>query len=430
MSDKKDEHKPYISPAMLSIAADEAKEAERKKEEQEKQRSASLHKQPYQPLSFVMSGSSSPKRSNTPKPQPDIRMVDGTGRKNADKPFAMPQTDTATSHQTGSATNTKQQSKKSANKKKKSKKSIQKKQQKAVSNQNTTTPQKAKKKRYKKNYTLHYLIFGVFAAILLMVLSYTVLFRVDKITVVSSDKAFKLSKEQIAQYTELTGVHMGDNLLRMDTQAAEQAILASGTEIDAVKVSRKFPTEVVVSLTPSHIQYVLYSDKTYYCISENNRVVEAGTSKKLAKNRLLLSGFTVENCEVGSYYNEIEVLTNRLAAAEEAFANAKPGSDDAAKLEQEKMQAERELRRYELFLQLVDKLKEYKIKPVTSVKMHQSSDILFTVDKRITVELGGYTDIDYKLSLAQKIIFEELEPDAKGTLNLTVPGLPGFQENN
>ena len=91
------------------------------------------------------------------------------------------------------------------------------------------------------------------------------------------------------------------------------------------------------------------------------------------------------------------------------------------------MDADREVRRYELFVELLDKLGEYEIGDITAVDMKLSSDISFVYDDRIEVSLGGYTDIDYKLALAKKILFEQLTEEDEGVLNLSVPELPGFK---
>ena len=70
---------------------------------------------------------------------------------------------------------------------------------------------------------------------------------------------------------------------------------------------------------------------------------------------------------------------------------------------------------------------EYEIGDITAVDMKLSSDISFVYDDRIEVSLGGYTDIDYKLALAKKILFEQLTEEDEGVLNLSVPELPGFK---
>ncbi len=290
-------------------------------------------------------------------------------------------------------------------------------------------PASRPKKKIKQNYTLYYIAFGLLAAIMLCILSLTVLFPVSSIQVVSANEAITLQEEQILLYAQQSGIEMGQNLLRTNQAAAEKRVLDCDTAIDAVKVRKKLPGSIIIEVNPSEIAYVYYneSDHSYYAISQNGRVVESGRQRSIADGHLLVCGFTVEECELGVFYDEKTVLQNRLARAEKACKNA--SSDKADALEEERLAAESEIRRFELFEQLYDKLSEYELANITAVDMKRSSEISFTYDARIVVELGGYTDVDYKLALAKEIITAKLEENAKGTLNLSVPSLPGFRED-
>lgn len=455
--------KPYVSPVMLSIAADEAKEAAKKEEQrkqaEKKQDEQPVKKQPYQPLSFVMgdlSDKEAVRKQETKRPRqtrvltpeeemliakaasqaakPDIRMVHGSGsnRKAPDKPkntanIKPVQTAAKPKQKAKAAPKHKPQQKAAASK---PKKPVKKQPDiKPVEQRKPVKPNKPKKRR--KNYTLYYAAFGLLATVMLLVLSLTVLFPITDIKVVSSDKEIALSEEQIANCITVSGIQKGGNLLRADTGAAQTNILASETGFDAVRVSRKLPSTVQITVNIAKPEYAFYSaeEKLYYVVSENGRVIQSGRKKELDSDMLYVVGFTVEDCELGRFYDELAVLQNRLTAAEAEVKKYKESSEEGIAAEKARLAAESEIRRYKLFEQLVDKLEECEFSDVTSVDMRRSSDISFTYQKRIKVELGGYTDIDYKLVLAKKIISEELDPDAKGTLNLTVPSLPGFQED-
>ncbi len=288
---------------------------------------------------------------------------------------------------------------------------------------------KKPKKKIKQNYTLYYVAFGLLASIMIAVLSLTVLFPVDSIKVVSANAEISLTEEQMQRYADESKLELGHNLLRANAAAAEKRVLACDPAIDAVKVKKRLPGTLVIEVNPAQIKYVYYNeqDRTYYAISQNGRVVESGKQRSIAKDRLLVRGFTVENCEIGSFYDEKAVLEDRLQRAERAFEKA-GSKDDVDALEKAMLQAESEIRRYQLFEQLYQKLVSYELGDLTELNMKRSSEISFTYQSRIEVKLGGYTDVDYKLDLATEIITAKLDPDAKGVLNLSVPSLPGFRE--
>lgn len=288
-----------------------------------------------------------------------------------------------------------------------------------------------KTRRGKRNYTLYYLTFGLFSAIVLLILSYTVLFPVTDITVKTTDPEIVISPEAAQTYIESSGLSKGNNLLRVNAKTTEQNILASDPTIDAVTLHKKLPGKLVVEVNVARPWCAFYNaaDKLYYSVSENGRVIAAGKKKELplTEKTVFVTGFTLEDCEVGSYYDERAVLQKRVDAADAALAKAKEA--DKPQAEKDKMAAESELRRYELYLTMRDKLVEYGLTEVTAMDMRRSSNISFTWQKRVRVELGGYTDMEYKLKLANTILTQELDAKAKGTLNLSVPKLPGFRED-
>ena len=58
------------------------------------------------------------------------------------------------------------------------------------------------------------------------------------------------------------------------------------------------------------------------------------------------------------------------------------------------------------------------------------SDVIVTVDARLTLQIGTLSGLERKLALAQRVINREneLNPEQYGTINLTVEGKAYFSE--
>ena len=432
---KQNKHQPYVSPAMLSIAADEQREAMEKRrlaEEKERQRQEDERKkqnepqkkQPYQPFTFVRADIKEEVKPPVQKVAPERKPTDTADHKKPE--FTVVDSSKKSAGKPSDKQNSKPSAKPAA-KNTAAKPAVKPTAKPAVKPAaKPTVKQTAKKKKRKNNYILYYLGLGGLSAIVLLVLSLTVLFPIQNITVKPTDENITLNELQAESFAKASGIKPGENLWRIGKKSAERQVLLSSNTIDAVQIKRKLPGTVVIEVNMAQVQYVLYDNGTYHVISENGRVMEVGSSS-LIKDRMVVYGFTVEDCEPGNYYDEKAVLDKRFEAAEAALSKVKESNKNYAALEDVRMDADREVRRYELFVELLDKLGEYEIGDITAVDMKLSSDISFVYDDRIEVSLGGYTDIDYKLALAKKILFEQLTEEDEGVLNLSVPELPGFK---
>ena len=128
-----------------------------------------------------------------------------------------------------------------------------------VSKSNKRVPQaRKKKKRRKKNMSLYYLMTFITVSIALVVLSLTVFFKIETIKITGSAN---YTQEQIIA---ASGIIKGDNLIRLDIKKAQQSVLNNLVNVDTVKISRKFPSEIVISVTPCEPMASIESNGTYY----------------------------------------------------------------------------------------------------------------------------------------------------------------------
>ena len=127
-------------------------------------------------------------------------------------------------------------------------------------NSNTSQQGTRKKRRRKKNFSLYYITCFLAISCALTILSLTVFFKINKITVTGSSK---YSQEEIIFNS---GIQSGENLIRTNTQKAEEMLLTNLVDIESVKIVRKLPSEIIIEVTPVVPYAVLQVEGLYYVV--------------------------------------------------------------------------------------------------------------------------------------------------------------------
>lgn len=133
----------------------------------------------------------------------------------------------------------------------------------------------AGKNRKKKHgsYVLYYFLCGIVSLGVVAVLSVTVLFNIGRFEVIGDAE---YSEEEII---EAAGIAEGENLLRIDTAAAENRITSQLVYIDKAKVNRGFPDKLVITVEPAVPLASFYIGGKYYLVSERGRVLDISGSR-------------------------------------------------------------------------------------------------------------------------------------------------------
>ncbi len=227
------------------------------------------------------------------------------------------------------------------------------------------------------SYILYYLLVAIVLIVVMIILANTVLFNCKQIVV-----------EGIQRYTadeiiDVSKIRKGDNLLHVDTDKAAEKIVSGLTYVESARVERSFPTKIEITVTEAEKWYCIIQSGVKAVISRGGKILEKGSSQGLVE----VTGYEAESLEIGA----------RLTS----------------KVEGKKTIPE----------QILNAADKAKITDIVSIDMTDRYAINVVVEGRITLELGGITDIDAKMQAARSIIDaeNEISPNASITLLLSNP---------
>lgn len=238
-----------------------------------------------------------------------------------------------------------------------------------------------KKRKLKKKFRLALTAVGMIAliALIIVVLSLTVFFKIDTINVEGT------KKYSYKQVTSVLPIDKEKNLFLIDKKGATKKLEENLPYIYDVEITRKLPSTIVVKITePQLIYYVKNSDNTYTYFDDNFKILEVNVK---------------EPAEKGIELKKI------------AFSDVSPGK--TAKLKNEELLSD-----LQVMMQTVTSLK---LKEVTAIYSESLVNNYVVYDNRITIKLGETKDIEDKLFTALTAIekLNDTAPDAEGTLTAT-----------
>lgn len=195
------------------------------------------------------------------------------------------------------------------------------------------------------------LVIGIGAA-----LSMTLFFNVTDIVVTNETDA---ADEEIVR---LSGIHYQDNLMRLDTSAAERAITSAVVYAENVKVKKHFPSTVEIEVHKAVPVANISCSYGYLLVSSAGRILEMLNAPR--EGLLIVTGY---NPAVSAPGEQIMSEDIRLDTALKTMTSA------VAACETDK---------------------------IVSVDMRDQSDILVQLGEHITFHMGNSNDAVYKLKLA------------------------------
>ena len=137
-----------------------------------------------------------------------------------------------------------------------------------------------KKRKLKKKFRLAFTAVGMIAliALIIVVLSLTVFFKIDTINVEGT------KKYSYKQVTSVLPIDKEKNLFLIDKKGATKKLEENLPYIYDVEITRKLPSTVVVKITePQLIYYVKNSDNTYTYFDDNFKILEVNVKEPAEK---------------------------------------------------------------------------------------------------------------------------------------------------
>ncbi len=238
---------------------------------------------------------------------------------------------------------------------------------------------KRKMSKLKRKIILYTALSLVIIAIF-VVLSLTVLFKINTITIKGNEV---YDKKQILA---VLPIQKEDNLILIDKEGAANKVKENLPYIYEVEINRKLPSTVVVTVkeTP-RVYYIKNADKkTYTFLDDNFKVLEnkAGSAFEGA--------IEIKNAEIESAVIGQEVVLKNKKTEE----NIKLLANEVNKLNLEK---------------------------ITAIYSKDINNNYMVYDSRLTFKLGNIDNLDNKIYSALSAVekLNETNPNAKGTITAT-----------
>lgn len=233
--------------------------------------------------------------------------------------------------------------------------------------------------RPKKNFSGAGFIVFILACAILAILSTTVFFNIEAVTVNGS------SNYTVEEIVEASGIRGGDNMVRLNTEKCSAQILSKLVYIEDAVITRRFPHTIQIDVTASVPAANFICDESVLLISSGGKILD-----EIAEPKAGLLDF------YGTSPAETAVIGTGFASADETKTT--------------------------IIYRLMELFGNRSIENIGDIDVTDNSNICYTYDGRITVELGNINEIEYKLSFADEIITQKIGENTEGILTILSSG--------
>lgn len=245
--------------------------------------------------------------------------------------------------------------------------------------------------RKARKYLLHYVLLAAFCLAIVFVMCYTVFFKLNKIQITGCSV---YSEQQII---DEIGAQKGESLFKINISNAEKTLRGKLPYIRSVKISRKFPTTLMVEIEEEEVLGAVYTSQGFALLSTTGKVLETGVLT-LPDSTPRVVGLPMETVyDTGSYLRQesgSDALLPQLVSLQEISAQLKANHFD----------------------------------DITYYDVSDMLNIQVMIEDRLLLMLGSDNDIDYKISFIREVLdaksngdeqFEDVPEE--GTLDFSNP---------
>ena len=233
-----------------------------------------------------------------------------------------------------------------------------------------------RRRRRRRRSNLHYPVLITLVAAAGIALALTFLFRIETIRVIGSDR---YSPSDII---EASGIIAGDNLLRLNSQEIEEAILGQFPYIESVRVRRRFPPAVQLVVTQSTPAYAVRTVRGIALITEEGKLLEVGETLIPPPDLPVITGLVTDGFSPGQRIDFDPENAERLV-----------------------------MLRY-----LYEAAENTAFGKITNVDVSNRLNMTLVYEDRLLLVLGSEADLEYKLTFLREVI-NDLKPDDQARLD-------------
>ena len=230
-------------------------------------------------------------------------------------------------------------------------------------------------RRRRRFMNVYIIIVLVLVAVIGFAASYTFLFNIGEITV--SGESDMYSAEQIV---DASGIHEGDNLLRLDTEKSEQKILSELLYVETAEVNRDFPSSLEIKVTRCIPSFNVNIGSKTLLISKQGKI-------------LACNSFVTDGLPVIYGYKPAEQTPGEYIYSEDGFQN-------------------------EAFSALINSIAKIDDISISSINMEDEHYIIVNYKNGMVFRMGNWNDAEYKLNLASAVMELPYVKGKKGFLTM------------
>lgn len=256
-----------------------------------------------------------------------------------------------------------------------------------------------------------------------VVLSFTVLFKIETITVQNLDRSTPADTGPYAEeaITAALGVAVGDQLYSFNAQEKAQELSLEFPLLETVEVYQHIPSTVIVRVQPAVATYCVQTTAGWATLSEQFKVMELSNTQPAGLLSIL--GLDVQTPVPGTFL-QLDLPDPTEKPAEQTDSSSGADSSASSAEATPAPTAEPEDRSGDLLLlrQILKQLEEEGLlDSVTQLDMTDLSQISVTYDGRIKVLLGTSNNLTYKIQFTQAILTspDGLSATDTGTLDVS-----------
>lgn len=230
-------------------------------------------------------------------------------------------------------------------------------------------------RRRRRNMNLYAVVVVALVLTIGVTMSYTFLFNIEEVHI--SNISERYDENQIFG---ASGISIGDNLLRLNTQKSAERILNELLYVETAEVNRKFPSSLEIKVT--------------FCVPAFNVEYSGGV---LVVSRL---GKILEN-------NSFK--TDGLPT----ICGLEPVSTELGQM----IRTESE-HKNEAFSEIIASISADETSSVTSVDLNDEFAIVVNYGNGTVFKMGNWNDADYKLKLAETVMNDDTVKGKKGYITM------------
>ncbi len=262
-----------------------------------------------------------------------------------------------------------------------------------------------RRRRKLSSYLLYIIMFAVVFVAVICVLSTTVLFNIENFEVVGDDVYTK------SEVLDALGVSAGENLVLLDCKAAEQRLIEALPYIDKASVNKRMPSTLEIEIGRAEAVANVKKNNSYYLVSANGRIMNAELTKPDTKY-VVVNGFDPEYAASGDFLSVANESSRnmlcKLLSSVKSYAELDGQTDNSA------------VKKYDILFDLIEQYNEVglggKIKEIDISNIY---NITMNYDNKLTLQLGDWSEIKLKLTVAKNLIDKGEFDGEKGILILS-----------